>query len=180
MDYNILLDLATDLGYELAMCGAETFRVEESVSRVLSSYGIASEVFAIPNYLIVTVMMEDGTPITRMRRIGSHGNDLDSVEKFSGLSRAYCSQRPEPKEAQRWMEVTRSQRLVYPVPIVYLGYFLGALGFGLLFGGNFLDGLCAGICGILVVGVFLLEGRTGNALQMGDGQDLFLNSCVWS
>ena len=54
MDYNILLDLATDLGYELAMCGAETFRVEESVSRVLSSYGIASEVFAIPNYLIVT------------------------------------------------------------------------------------------------------------------------------
>ena len=92
MDYNILLDLATDLGYELAMCGAETFRVEESVSRVLSSYGIASEVFAIPNYLIVTVMMEDGTPITRMRRIGSHGNDLDSVEKFSGLSRAYCSQ----------------------------------------------------------------------------------------
>lgn len=150
MDYNILLDLATDLGYELAMCGAETFRVEESVSRVLSSYGIASEVFAIPNYLIVTVMMEDGTPITRMRRIGSHGNDLDSVEKFSGLSRAYCSQRPEPKEAQRWMEVTRSQRLTYPVPIVYLGYFLGALGFGLLFGGNFLDGLCAGICGILV------------------------------
>ena len=91
MDYNILLDLATDLGYELAMCGAETFRVEESVSRVLSSYGIASEVFAIPNYLIVTVMMEDGTPITRMRRIGSHGNDLDAVEKFSGLSRAYCS-----------------------------------------------------------------------------------------
>lgn len=150
MDYNILLDLATDLGYELAMCGAETFRVEESVSRVLSSYGIASEVFAIPNYLIVTVMMEDGTPITRMRRIGSHGNDLDAVEKFSGLSRAYCSRRPEPKEAQRWLEVTRAQRLTYPVSIIYLGYFLGALGFGLLFGGNFLDGLCAGFCGVLV------------------------------
>ena len=132
------------------MCGAETFRVEESVSRVLSSYGIASEVFAIPNYLIVTVMMEDGTPITRMRRIGSHGNDLDAVEKFSGLSRAYCSRRPEPKEAQRWLEVTRAQRLTYPVSIIYLGYFLGALGFGLLFGGNLLDGFCAGICGILV------------------------------
>ena len=98
MDYNILLDLATDLGYELAMCGAETFRVEESVSRVLSSYGIASEVFAIPNYLIVTVMMEDGTPITRMRRIGSHGNDLDAVEKFSGLkfnTDFFCGYSPE-------------------------------------------------------------------------------------
>ena len=122
MDYNILLDLATDLGYELAMCGAETFRVEESVSRVLSSYGIASEVFAIPNYLIVTVMMEDGTPITRMRRIGSHGNDLDSVEKFSGLSRAYCSQRPEPKEAamvrKNWLVSCASRnRITSPTSI---------------------------------------------------------------
>ena len=150
MDYNTLLDLATDLGYELAMCGAETFRVEESVSRVLSSYGIASEVFAIPNYLIVTVMTEDGTPITRMRRIGSHGNDLDGVEKFSGLSRAYCSRRPEPKEAQRWLDIARSKHLNYSVSVIYLGYFLGALGFALLFGGNLLDGFCAGMCGMLV------------------------------
>ena len=32
----------------------------------------------------------------------------------------------------------------------YLGDFIGAGGFGLLFGGNFIDGLCAGVCGILV------------------------------
>ncbi|MGM9550593.1 MAG: threonine/serine exporter ThrE family protein [Faecousia sp.] len=150
MDYNILLDLATDLGYELAMCGAETFRVEESISRVLSSYGVTSEVFAIPNYLIVTVMTEDGTPITRMRRIGSHGNDLDGVEKFSGLSRAYCSRRPEPKEAQRWLEVARSKRRAYSLSVIYLGYFLGAGGFGLFFGGSWVDGICSGICGMLV------------------------------
>ena len=31
MDYDILLDLATDLGWELAMSGAETYRVEESI-----------------------------------------------------------------------------------------------------------------------------------------------------
>ena len=150
MDYNILLDLATDLGYELAMCGAETFRVEESISLVLGSYGLNCEVFAIPNYLIVTVMTQDGTPITRMRRIGSHGNDLDAVEKFTGLSRALCSRRPEPEEAQRWLEVTRSKRQTFSVPVTYLGYFLGACGFALLFGGNWLDGLCGGICGVVV------------------------------
>ena len=49
MDYYLLTELATDLGYELAMSGAETFRVEESIVRVLRSYGIESEVFAIPN-----------------------------------------------------------------------------------------------------------------------------------
>ena len=56
MDYNVFLDLATDLGYELALSGAETFRVEESVSRVLATYGVEAEVFAIPNFLIVSIL----------------------------------------------------------------------------------------------------------------------------
>ena len=29
MNYNLLLELATELGYRLAMSGAETFRIEE-------------------------------------------------------------------------------------------------------------------------------------------------------
>ena len=150
MDYNTLLDMATDLGYELAMHGAETFRVEESISRVLASYGVESEVFAIPNYLMVSILSDDGTPITRMRRIGAHGNDLDSVEKFSGLSRAYCNRTPEPKEGQKWLDAVRNQRIRYSLPMEYFGDFIGGGGFALLFGGNWLDALCGGICGIVV------------------------------
>ena len=150
MEYSKLLDLATDLGYELAMSGAETFRVEESISRVLSAYGVESEVFAIPNYLIVSIITDDGTPMTRMRRIGAHGNDLDAVEKFNGLSRAYCNRKPEPNEAMRWLDLTRSKRLKYSLGVEYLGDFIGAGGFGLLFGGSWMDALCAGLCGIVV------------------------------
>ena len=40
MDYHALLDLCTDLGYRLAMCGAETFRVEESINLIMLAYGI--------------------------------------------------------------------------------------------------------------------------------------------
>ena len=163
MDYNTLLDLATDLGYELAMAGAETFRVEESISRCLAAYGVQADVFAIPNYLVVSIITGDGQPITRMRRIGHHGNDLDAVEKFSGLSRAYCNRRPDPKEGLRWLDLVRSQRQFYSMPMLYLGYFLGAFGYGLFFGGNFTDGLCAGVCGMLVgfVNQFL-DGRKAN------------------
>ena len=67
MDYNALLDMSTDLGYELAMAGAETFRVEESIQRVMAAYGVKAEVFAIPNYLMVSITDQDGKPITRMR-----------------------------------------------------------------------------------------------------------------
>ena len=150
MDYNALLDMAVGLGYELAMNGAETFRVEESISRVLTAYGVCNEVFAIPNYLMVTITTDDGTPITKMRRIGMHGNDLDAVEKFSGLSRAYCNRRPEPNEGIQWMDHVRTRLVKYPTHIEYLGDFIGAGGFGLLFGGSWIDGICAGVCGIVV------------------------------
>ena len=150
MDYNSLLDMVTELGYELAMDGAETFRVEESIYRILASYGVEAEVFAIPNYLIVSIVTEDGTPITRMRRIGAHGNDLDAVERFSGLSRAYCSRTPNPEEGIAWLAKARFERVYYSIAITYLGYFLGAGGFGFLFGGSWIDGICAGICGMLV------------------------------
>ena len=151
MDHNTLLDLATNLGYELAMAGAETFRVEESILRIMAAYGVNAEVFAITNYLVVTINDENGKPITRMRRIGTHGNNLDSVEKFSNLSRAICNRKPAPEEGLNWFDHVRKEQLCsYTLPMQYTGYFLGAAGHTLFFGGNWIDSLCGGICGLLV------------------------------
>lgn len=150
MDYNLLLDLATDLGHRLAMAGAETFRVEESINRVLATYGIASEVFAIPNCLTVSIQTPDGVPMTRMRRVGYHGNDLDAVERYSNLSRRICAEHPEPEAVAAWLLETDSSCIHYGLPGVYLGSFLGAFGFSALFGGGWGDALCGGLCGLLV------------------------------
>ena len=150
MDYNALLDLTTDLGYELAMAGAETFRIEESIQRIMAAYGVAAEVFAIPNYLMVSIIDDSGRPITRMRRIGSHGNDLDAVEKFSSLSRALCNRRPEPAQAQEWFAITKGALRRYSLPMQYAGFFIGAAGHALFFGGNAADFFCSGVCGMLV------------------------------
>ena len=163
MNYNTLLDLATDLGYELAMCGAETFRVEESIGRVLEAYGLSSEVFAIPNCLTVSIETADGKPMTRMRRIGYHGNDLDGVERFSGLSRAICNRKPDPEDARQWLDQVRHSRRSYSQIGYLLGAFIGAFGFALLFGGSLIDGLCSGICGLLVGSVNrLMDGLKAN------------------
>lgn len=150
MDYNALLDLATDLGYELAMAGAETFRVEESIQRVMSAYSVDAEVFAIPNYLVVSITDKDGRPITKMRRIGSHGNNLDAVEKYSNLSRAICNRKPSPTEVRSWLDITRQRLSYYSQPFQYVGFFLGAAGYALFFGGNWMDSFCSGLCGMLV------------------------------
>lgn len=150
MDYNILLELTTDLGYRLAMNGAETFRIEESVRRILSAYDIESEVFAIPNCLTVSIETHDGKPMTRMRRIGFHGNDLDAVEKYNNLSRKICAEKPEPQTARDWLVDTDASIRSYKLPVLLLGNFLGAFGFSIVFGSTLPDGICSGLSGILI------------------------------
>lgn len=150
MDYDTLLDFAMKLGYRLAMSGAETFRVEDSVSRVMAAYGVSAETFAIPNLIIINIATPDGQALTRMRRIGYHGNDLDSVERYSNLSRKVCAETPEPAEAVKWLRETEASCRKYSLPGYLVGNFLGACGFAVFFGGNLIDSLCAGVCGILV------------------------------
>lgn len=147
----LLLEVATTLGYRLAMAGAETYRVEESVTRVLSAYGYEAEVFAIPNCITVSIITADGKPMTRMRRIGNHGNDMDAVEKFSALSRALCNRTPNPLDAKKWLEYADSLRCSYSIWMKMVGYYLGAFGFAIFFGGNIADAIGAGFCGLLIL-----------------------------
>ena len=150
MDYYLLVDMATELGYELAMCGAETFRVEDSIHRVLATYGIESEAFAITNCLTVSIEAQNGKPLTRMKRIGYHGNNMEGVERFNALSRRICAEKPDPQTAMEWLAETRKLCRVYKLPMVLVGDVLGSLGFAMFFGGTLVDGLWAAVCGIVI------------------------------
>lgn len=149
MDYYRLLDFATDFGYELSMSGAETYRVEESVYRILGAYGVEAEVYAVPNQLTVSITSPEGHPLTYMRRMGFHGNDLDAVERFSALSRRICAEKPDPETAMELLEQARKARRDHHWLAVLLGYFLGSAAFGIFFGGNLMDALIAGLGGTL-------------------------------
>ena len=150
MDYNTLLDVVADLSYRLGMCGAETYRIEESVNRIMAAYHIQSEVFAIPNCLTISITTPDGHLMTRMRRIGHHGNDLDGVEQYSNLSRKICAEHPDPAIAASWLSDLDHRRVKYPNSVILFGNFISSVGFAILFGGSIIDAVCAGICGLLV------------------------------
>lgn len=150
MDYNALLELVTDLGYQLGMCGAETYRIEESSNRIMQAYGISAEAFAIPNCLHVSIETAEGKPMTRMRRIGAHGTDMDSLERFYNLSRRICAETPDPAVAKQWLKETERSLRQYHYLGYLLGNFLGGAGFSILFGGHYIDALLGGICGIII------------------------------
>ena len=148
MNYNTLLDVTSELGYRLAMSGAETCRVEESVKRIFAAYGMDVEVFSIPNCLIISFEAETGKPVTSMRRIGHHGTDLDAVEKYNSVSRKICAETPEPEIALEWVNETTKTNRQYSLWVYLLGSIIGASGFILVYGGSVSDGLIAALCGL--------------------------------
>ena len=153
MNYSLLLELTTTLGYRLAMAGAETFRIEESILRILNAYGLEAEAFAIPNCLTVSIITSSGDPMTRMRRIGYHGNDLDAVERYNNLSRRICREKPAPHVATQWLQETDASLMRYGFLMRACGYFLGSFGFCIVFGGTLLDAFWAGIAGFVVMAI---------------------------
>ena len=150
MDYYLLTELAARIGYHLALSGAETFRIEETMRRVIGAYGIECQAFSIPNCVMVSLEAANGKPLMVMKRVGFHGNDLEAVEKLNALSRRICAEVPEPSVAAQWLEETLRERRHYSTPIYYLGNFCGAAGFCPVFGGSLRDCLFAGLMGLII------------------------------
>lgn len=151
MDYDSLLDLAADLGYGLLESGAEIYRVEESIQRLLAAYGVPHpEPFVIPNCIIVSFRTPEGKSLTQVRRMPSHGTDVDLIERYNDLCRRLCRETPALEEARRQLEHIGKTRRQYPFPVLMAAYWAVAAFSCLFFGGVFRDALCAGVCGLSI------------------------------
>ena len=151
MDNHALLNLATDLGRRMMECGAEIYRVEDSVLRLMRAYGAQdAQIFAIPNCITLSLMGSDGHPITRLCRITTRETDLDQMERYNALCRRLCAQTPPLQQAQADLEdVHRNRPRFHPLAVI-LGYFLIGFFFTPFFGGGWMDALCGGLCGLAI------------------------------
>ena len=65
-----LLSCALLLGRRLLECGAEIYRVEESIERMCLSYGAQSaDVYAVPTAIIATIRIDEEEILTQTSRI---------------------------------------------------------------------------------------------------------------
>ena len=135
MDYDALLNMGTELGYQLMYSGAEIYRVEESVRRLLIAYGLQPQVFAIPNCLIVSLDTPAGHPITKMRRIPNHGIDIELLERCNDVCRHLCQTVPPLEEAKSQIDALGKARR-YPGWVFLLGYAAASAFFCRLFWGR--------------------------------------------
>ena len=150
MDYGLLLELVSRVGTRLASAGAETYRVEESITRILAAYGQEGRVYCVPNSLFISIMVPGGIPVNRLSRMPERSNDIDTVELYNSLSRQLCSEVPPLEDALRWVREADARRKVYSYPMRLLGHMLVASGFCFFFGGNMADCLCAALAGLFL------------------------------
>lgn len=149
-EYQKLLNIAIDLGHFLLESGAEIYRVEESIQRVLYAYGIKHvDVFAIPSNITVTITMADDTCFTRLRRIYSRGTNYQMVEDLNSLSRYICEQRPPVEEIRLKLKEIH-HKPVYPNWAMILAFAGISFAFALFFGGNLRDAMVALFAGALI------------------------------
>ena len=147
MNQEELLNLSVELGAALIKSGAETYRVEESVTMFASAcHRYTPSVFAVPTCIIVTLSDGQGRTITKSRRPHNRTVDLDRLERLNDFCRRACKQPFTAQEARKELEAIQA-RPSYSMPLRALGFMLIAFFFTLFFGGTLRDALFSLVMG---------------------------------
>ncbi|WKY48619.1 threonine/serine exporter family protein [Eubacteriaceae bacterium ES3] len=142
--------IAIEMGTLLLSSGAETYRVEESISRVCLSLGAKeAEIFVIPTTIIIYIRKDGGRTITRTRRIHKRSIDLTIVDEINDLSRRLSRETLDYGEIIAEIEAIR---LIpeYPFCLQVISTGFAALMFALFFGGSIKNSLIAFCIGVLI------------------------------
>ena len=149
--YEELLEFAVSLANKLQACGAETYRVEESINRIVNAYGVERvDAFVIPHSVMASLETDEGQIVTKIRRLKGGETVLDGIERFSALCRRVCVEKPDMQTAHAWLRETEKSVCRYGLFVYFLATFLIGIGFGVFFGGGIREALAAGVCGIAI------------------------------
>lgn len=149
-DADILLYYALQIGEEMLKCGAEVNRVENSISRICTAYGVKRvDVLTITASIITTIYDDDFGSVTQTRRIQGQNIHLNKLNKLNQLSRTICETTPDFSFIKN--ELKKIEQIGnYPFFIQVISYALISGAFSLLFGGNYKDMLVSAVIGILL------------------------------
>lgn len=147
MNYKLLLDTASLAGEIMLSSGAETYRVEDTMSHILrTSHCETIEPLAFMTGIVVTIndsAMEH--PLTMVKTVYSRSTNLNNVIKVNDISRKYCAGVLTLEEAYERLQHVKEKQ--YGRKIYNLATIGVSMGFAMMFGGNFID-----VCGAIIVG----------------------------
>lgn len=148
MDYKLLLDSVVMAGEVMLRSGAETWRVEDTMLRMLRMSQLkTAQVFAMTTGFTVTLDDPSMDSLTVVRRIESRSMNLERVDQINQISRNFC--RGELTVEEMFREVKKIYREPGDTRAHLPGYMILTAGFTLMLGAAAQDAAVAAVAGIL-------------------------------
>ena len=172
-----IIKLALTTGKTLLMNGAETYRVEDTVKRMLESRDMKNvNVFVIPTGIIMSTM-DDDRLYSYLERVHPAGIDLECIDRINDFSRRFTNSDMSIDDAepilQEAMETPKYNALIHFLLSGMAGGF-----FIFLFGGTFQEFVLSYIASSLTVFVYdFLTRKSVNFFVKNILSGAFLTMC---
>jgi len=151
MDYRQLADTAMLAGTIMLQAGAETYRVEDTMQRILDTSGAeTTEVLVLSTALMLAIDDPSISAISKMQRISIRGTNLGNICEVNGLSRKYCAGEVSLDEVYEELKQLESKKR-YSEKLSYVCTLVTVVMFTLLLGGNMTDALLSGGSAVVMV-----------------------------
>ncbi len=151
MDYDTkLINLALDAGELMLSSGAETYRVQDTMKRILSVAGREKiEALAMCTLLIVTLPREEKGPLSMARAVKSRAVNFEKICAVNDMSRAFVSGQIDIDTAlMQCHEIYNAPNFSFTTRV--LGYAINGAGFAVMVGGQLIDGLVSFFVALLM------------------------------
>lgn len=140
-----IIEVSLLAGKIMLQGGAETYRVEDTMSRISAAYGIStSHCYATPTALIFS--MEGENP-TKLVRISERSTDLNKVTLVNGISRQISAGELSAQEALTSLKEIERAGHTYPIWLQIFSAFISSGCFLIMFQGQWNDFLLACLAG---------------------------------
>ena len=159
MNDKLLMETAVLAGEIMLVSGAEIYRVEDTVSRILSmAERRSAETIVFSTGIFATLKDLEIEPITVVRRVSERATNLNRVFLVNDVSRNLCDGVLNVEEAYEKLKEIRQVRQYRPL-LKDIGFVGVSLFFVLLLGGTPVDCFAAALVGAVLAAVSRLVNR---------------------
>ena len=149
-DTKEVLTLAVEVGEAMLRCGAEIYRVEDSVIRILKAFGLDDfDAYVLSNGIFASANEKQEDACSVVRYVPLSAMHLGKLAALSQLTRDICAHTCSVKEAAERLE--RCKKVPsYRYGIQLLACAIGCAAFTLMYGGRVADAVYAFLIGLTV------------------------------
>lgn len=148
MNTQLLMDTAALAGELMLKSGAETYRVEDTMSHIMNKaeHLEAADVLVIMTGITATLKVKDANAITVMKRVKSISTNLNTIVTVNNVSREFCANAITLEEAYERLQ--QLENGLYSPRHYNYAIIIICVGFVMFFGGNIVDMFAAFIGGM--------------------------------